>query len=158
MSSETKPVRLVLVTNLDTVLSNGSRVAWQSFRPAEAAATSKPTVYFSTLAADADATGTTTINLWIVGLQAKRYPVQLTVSNSSAVLNLPGTEPKALEAGTPVEIVAKGDGSAATLTFTGETCGLKAEPIWPGVPMGPVSSGDGETEPPPPTPGGGNEA
>ncbi len=163
---------LILVTNFDGLMADGRRVAWQSFRPAKAAAGSKPTLYTSTLGAYPDASGTTTYNLRTVGVQANAYAVKLTVVEGTAELELPGQAPVKLKDDVPVTIPARKSGEAALLKFSGGSCSVKVEPVWPTVkttlavesaPMaattegGTTESGDpggGGDPPPPPLPGG----
>lgn len=164
---------LILVTNFDGLMADGRRVAWQSFRPAKAAAGSKPTVYTTTLGAYPDALGITTYNLRTAGAQAANYAVKLTVLEGRAELQLPGQAPVKLKPDVAVTIPARGTGDAAELKFASGFCSVKVEPIWPkttttlaaesadtllrtdsGTTEAAGDDGSGGDPPPPPMPGG----
>ncbi len=158
---------LIPVTTYHGLMADGRRVSWQSFRPANAAPGSKPTVYFTTLPADADAGGTSLYNLTTVGAQAVGYAVELTLLAGTAQLKLAGQPAQPLAVGKPVTVPARGTNAAAELTFTGDTCSLQVVPqrvspvsrslessLEGGVTtMGGTTDGDGGGGPPPPLPG-----
>ncbi len=164
---------LILVTTCSGLTADGRRVAWQSFRPASAAAGSDPTVYFTTLGAAPDATGTTSTNLITAGVQAINHPVTITLLDGPAELKLADGKVHALPVGGTYTLPARGTADAVVLTFTALTCTLKAEPQRGGVETkslegglmrsaatteGGSGQGDGGgggtgTPPPPPLPG-----
>lgn len=168
---------LILVTTFDGVMADGRRIAWQSFRPANTAPGSKPTLYSSTLGGDPDANGVTTYNLRTAGVQATVYSIEMTVMAGEAELTLPGQAPVKLKVGTAVTIPARGPtGEAAVISFAGDSCSLKVVPNWPTATTSPLAAkslttlsataedggtaasgsngGSPGSPPPPPLPGG----
>ena len=151
MSEVSKNQKLVQVTSIDVLLDNDNRVTWQGFRPV--GATKKNlTTYFSTL--PGDGSGSTKVNLVDVGAQSPdAHSVELTLIAGEAILN--GAK---LTLNKGENLGPRGNGDAAELVFTGETCTLKVcpKPVKSPAPeaMAKSGNGDGGSAPPPPYPGG----
>ena len=165
MSSPAATSGLVLITSYDALMADGRRIVWQSFRPANAAAGTKPTVYFTTLASSPDEKGTTLYDLATIGVQARTRDVEIKVLAGDAVLTVPGQEPLSLDVGVPMVVPARSMGDTSTLTVLSETCSLQVVPVWI-TSAASKSGGEAETGncdlfdpvdpsgPPPPFPGG----
>lgn len=130
MNALKNTAKLVQVTSLDALLPDGSRVSWQSYRDASAPATDKPTVYFTTLAANPGVAGETTLSLATIGAQAMDHDVELMLTAGTARVTWADGSSVPLPINGSVTLPARGSDKAATLTFAGETCSLKACPRW----------------------------
>ncbi|MCF3651305.1 hypothetical protein [Synoicihabitans lomoniglobus] len=164
MSTENKSPKLVQVTSVDALMKNGSRIAWQSFRPAAAEPDTKPTVYITTLTSNTEMGETTIYDLDEIGAQAVTYGVELTLTSSGPVtLEMADGSTITLTAENPSHpLPPRGKDRAILLSFDALTCSLEARPDWPKplkIESGMMRAGDGEggDGPPPPFPGGGNQ-
>ena len=137
-------------------MADGRRIVWQSYRPAAAAAGTKPSCYCLTLAAAPDAAGLSVYNLSAIGLQARTRHGLLTLLAGEAVLTLPGHPAEPLTPGLATVVPARGDGEAALLTLSSEMCSLRVVPGWVTASDRGLREGDpgDPVDPPPPFPGG----
>lgn len=155
MSEASKSEKLVLVTSVNSLLSNDTRVAWDSYRPASAQPGSAPTLYYATLPGD-PVDGKTTVDLKVAGAQQQDGTVSLAALTGGATLTQSDGSVVVLQPDVAVDVPGYGSGQAATITFAANSCTISVVPPTGSGGESAVRGGGSGGTPPPPYPNGNN--